>query len=130
LPAEIEEKKKALAGLEGDERTAAEQELAQLGDQLALREDLGAHILEPRRAIPRNLREGSYRGGRRDIDLFWRVFSGIPGMGMPASGPSDPGGQGTLTEQEMWQIVDYIQSMPFEAVSEPQIRPVNLKAVN
>jgi mono/diheme cytochrome c family protein len=130
LPGEIEEKKKALSSLEGEERDAAEKEIAQLRDQLAMREELRAHILEPRRAIPRNLREGSYRGGRRDIDLFWRVFAGIPGMGMPASGPSDPGGQGTLTEQEMWQIVDYIMSMPFEAVSEPQIRPANLKALN
>jgi hypothetical protein len=76
------------------------------------------------------LREGSYRGGRRDIDLFWRVFVGIPGMGMPNSGPGDPGGQGTLTEQEIWQLVDFIQSLPFEPNSEPQTRPVNVRTVN
>ena len=64
------------------------------------------------------------------IDLFWRVFSGIPGMGMPNTGPSDPGGQGTLTEQEMWQVVDYIQSLPFEPNSRPQFAPVNTEVVN
>jgi mono/diheme cytochrome c family protein len=127
---DVQKLKADLADLEGDERNAAEEELDRMVNQLALRDELLPHILPPRRAIPRNLREGSYRGGRRDIDLFWRVFAGIPGMGMPASGPAAPGGQGTLTEQEMWQIVDYIQSLPFEPNSEPQIRPVNIKAVN
>ena len=28
-------------------------------------------------------------------------------------------------EQEMWQIVDYVQSLPFEPASKPQLRPVN-----
>jgi hypothetical protein len=87
-------------------------------------------MLEPRRAIPRNLREGSYRGGRRQIDLFLRVFAGIPGMGMPNTGPVSEGGQGSLTEEEMWQLVDYVSSLPFEPVSQPQKRPVNVKTVN
>ena len=45
-------------------------------------------MLPPRNAIPRNLREGSYRGGRRPIDIFWRVSAGIAGTPMPAGGPA------------------------------------------
>ncbi len=130
LADEIPKLKKSLSELEGDERKAADEEIDRKVEQLKTRKELVAHILTPRYAIPRNLREGPYRGGRRDIDLFWRVFAGIPGMGMPASGPSAPGGQGTLTEQEMWQIVDYVMSLPFEFNSEPQFRPVNIEAVN
>ena len=71
-----------------------------------------------------------YRGGRRPIDLFWRISAGIAGTPMPAGGPAAPGAQGTLTEQEIWQIVDYVQSLPFEPASRPQQRPVNVEAVN
>ncbi len=126
----IQESKKALAQLKGDERKTAQEELESLQANYELRRSLIPHLLPPRYAVPRNLREGRYRGGRRDIDLFWRVFSGIPGVGMPASGPADPGGQGTLTEQEMWQVVDYIMSLPYEPNSEPQFAPVNAEAVN
>jgi mono/diheme cytochrome c family protein len=130
LVAEIQDQREELSKLTGEERNVAEKDLEEKGEQLATRRELVAHILEPRRAIPRNLREGSFRGGRRQIDLFWRVFAGIPGMGMPASGPSEAGGQGTLSEQEMWQIVDYIYSLPFEPISRPQRPPVNVEAVN
>jgi mono/diheme cytochrome c family protein len=126
----IQEDRKGLQDKSGEERKTAEADIAASQRELAMRDELLPHILPPRKAIPRNLRDGTYRGGRRDIDLFWRVFGGIPGMGMPASGPADPGGQGTLTEQEMWQIVDYIQSLPFEPNSEPQTRPVNIRTVN
>jgi mono/diheme cytochrome c family protein len=108
----------------------SEADIAARRQELKLRKKLLPHLLPPRKAIPRNLRDGIYRGGRRDIDLFWRVAGGIPGMGMPNSGPGDAGGQGTLTEQEIWQIVDYIQSLPFEPNSEPLTRPVNVRTVN
>ncbi len=54
-----------------------------------------------------------YRGGRRPIDLFWRVHQGINGTPMPASNSS-------LTEEEIWQIVDYIRSLPYEPASRTQ----------
>jgi mono/diheme cytochrome c family protein len=83
-----------------------------------------ATLLSPRNAIPRNLREGIYRGGRRPIDIFWRVSAGIAGTPMPASGPAAEGAQGTLTQQEIWQIVDYVQSLPYEPASQPQTKPL------
>jgi mono/diheme cytochrome c family protein len=73
-----------------------------------------------RNAIPRNLRAGVYRGGRRRIDVFARIHQGIPGMPMPGVGGSAPGVQGTLTEAEIWNIVDYVLSLPYEPISGPQ----------
>ncbi len=83
-----------------------------------------------RNAIPRNLRKGVYRGGRRRIDIFWRVYAGIAGTPMPGSGPASAGAQGTLTDTEMWSIVDYVLSLPYEAPSQPQqALPENPNAV-
>ena len=68
---------------------------------------------------PRNLRLGVFRGGRRPLDLYRRIHAGINGTPMPGVGPATPGAKGTLSEEEIWQIVDYVQSLPFEPASEP-----------
>ena len=44
---------------------------------------LGA--LPERHIIPRNLRLGVYRGGRRPLDLYYRIHEGIKGTPMPSS---------------------------------------------
>src|SRR5262249_20389206 len=36
---------------------------------------------------PTDLTTGVYRGGRRRIDLYWRIYSGVNGSNMPAFGP-------------------------------------------
>ena len=130
LGEEIKELSKQLAELEGDARAEAEEELNRKGLELKQRREIVAHLLPPRNAIPRNLREGSYRGGRRPLDIFWRVSAGIAGTPMPAGGPATEGAQGTLTQEEIWQIVDYVHSLPFEPASRPQKRPMNVEAVN
>lgn len=56
---------------------------------------------------PRNLTQGIYRGGRRPIDLFSRLHGGIKGTPMPAFG-------GKKTDAELWDVVNYILSVPFE----------------
>lgn len=112
--------KKNLAELEGDELATAQAELQAKYRDLELRKEVAAGLLPPRNAIPRNLRMNMFRGGRRPLDLYRRVHQGISGTPMPASGPVAPGAQGTLTEQEMWQIVDYVRSLPFEPASIPQ----------
>jgi mono/diheme cytochrome c family protein len=58
---------------------------------------------------PRNLKYGIYRGGRRPIDLFARIHAGIKGSRMP-SFKNTP-------HEDIWHIVNYILSVPFE--SEP-----------
>jgi len=78
----------------------------------------------PRTITPRNLRAGVYRGGRRPLDIFHRLYTGINGTPMPAVGPATPGGKGTLTPEQMWNLVDYVLSLPYEAISRPP-RPAN-----
>lgn len=95
------------------------------------REEVATSLFPVRNAIPRNLRLGVFRGGNRRIDLFWRIYAGIAGTPMPGSGPASPGAQGTLTEEEMWNIVDYVLSLPYEAASQPQkALPINTELVN
>ena len=47
---------------------------------------LGA--LPERHIIPRNLRLGVYHGGRRPLDIYYRVHEGIKGAPMPENAPS------------------------------------------
>jgi mono/diheme cytochrome c family protein len=125
------EEEKALGELDGEELATAEKELQAKYAELKVRKEVAAGLLDPRNAIPRNLRTNMFRGGRRPLDIFRRVHQGIAGTPMPASGPAAPGAQGTLTEEEMWQIVDYVRSLPFEPASQPLKEPfdVNFKAV-
>ena len=92
-----------------EDRARADALQSQIADRLAVQE-----TLFPVRTIePRNLRAGVYRGGRRPIDLFWRVHEGVNGTPMP-------GGSSSLTQEQIWQIVDYIRSLPYEPASRAQ----------
>ena len=68
--------------------------------------------LLPRPIRPRNLRQGVYRGGRRPIDLYHRISQGINGTPMPNQ-------EQTLTAEEIWSLVFYVRSLPFEHASRP-----------
>jgi len=59
---------------------------------------------------PADVTTGVYRGGRRPIDLFWRIHSGINGTGMTAFG-------GTLQSKDIWDLVNFLQVLPY-----PQMR--------
>ena len=59
---------------------------------------------------PRDLSRGIYRGGRRPIDLFSRVYAGIKGTPMPAFA-------GTLSDEDIWHLTNYVMSVPFEGKS-------------
>jgi mono/diheme cytochrome c family protein len=87
-------------------------------------------LLPPRTIKPRNLRLGVYRGGQRPIDLFWRIRLGIEGTPMPAATlkpEDDPNAKG-LTENDIWDIVNYVQSLPTEPISNPRDAvPANLR---
>jgi mono/diheme cytochrome c family protein len=86
--------------------------------------------MPPRTIRPRNLRIGNYRGGNRPIDLFWRVRLGIEGTPMPAATlkqADDPNSKG-LTEDDIWDIVNYVQSLPDEVINNPHDAvPANLR---
>jgi mono/diheme cytochrome c family protein len=86
----------------------------------SLREEVAETLYPVRNSIPRNLRKGIYRGGRRRIDVFWRIYAGVAGTPMPGLGAASAGATATLTEAEMWNIVDYVLSLPYEPPSNPQ----------
>ena len=65
---------------------------------------------------PRNLRLGIYRGGRRPLDLYRRIHAGIKGANMPAAGPKE-GTPAVLNPEEIWSLVDYVRSLPYERAS-------------
>jgi len=73
-------------------------------------EELG--LLPVRNIHPRNLRQGVYRGGRRPLDIYRRIYSGINGVPMPSA-------KAALSPEEIWQLVDYVRSLPYEPLSEP-----------
>jgi mono/diheme cytochrome c family protein len=54
---------------------------------------------------PRDLTQSVYRGGRRPIDLYYRIKSGINGSGMPA--------HGTLTSDQIWDLVNFVRALPY-----------------
>ncbi|NBW95502.1 MAG: hypothetical protein EBR28_01910 [Planctomycetia bacterium] len=86
------------------------EELSEHRAQLAWLDKFGKVLdgdaLEPRTIPPRNLRHGIYRGGRRPIDLYYRIHAGINGAPMPAA-------KGTVPPEDIWHIVNYIRSLPY-----------------
>ena len=68
---------------------------------------LDGDALRPRTIPPRNLRHGIYRGGRRPLDLYYRIHAGINGAPMPAA-------KGTIPPEDIWHIVNYVRSLPYE----------------
>lgn len=79
--------------------------------------------LPPRPIRPRNLRLNVFRGGRRPIDLYWRIRNGILASGMPAASmkpedapPDDP----RLTSDDIWHLVAYVRSLPYDDLSAPE----------
>lgn len=70
----------------------------------------------------RNLFDGVYRGGRRPIDLYYRVHSGINGAGMTKydmiKDQLKPADLGVSEEQfksidPLWDIVNFLQALPY-----------------
>ena len=86
----------------------------ELGEHVALQDwvtklsqVLDGDSLKPRTVVPRNLRHGVYRGGRRPLDLYYRIYAGINGAPMPAA-------KGAVSPEDIWHIVNYVRSLPYE----------------
>jgi mono/diheme cytochrome c family protein len=60
---------------------------------------------------PADLTLGIYRGGRRPIDLYWRIHSGINGSNMPNF-------SGSLTPKDIWDVVNFLEVLPYPAMRE------------
>lgn len=68
---------------------------------------------------PTDLTTGIYRGGRRPIDIFWRIHAGINGTGMPAF----PDTASPLEKEEnMWHVVNFVLALPY-----PKMLPKNIE---
>ena len=66
--------------------------------------------LPVQRLRPRDFREGVFHGGAGPMDLYTRMCVGIKGTPMPAAGAS-PGSEGALKAEEIWNVVDFVQSL-------------------
>jgi mono/diheme cytochrome c family protein len=61
---------------------------------------------------PANLTQGVYRGGRRPIDLYYRIHSGITPSRMPAVSDvviNEPRDKGL----GVWDVVNFVQALPY-----------------
>jgi mono/diheme cytochrome c family protein len=90
---------------------------------------------------PANLTAGVYRGGRRPVDLLWRLDGGIGGTAMPAFNPAltkkydleqkqkakpltdkqkadlkSATEEATKVERDLWDIVNFLQVLPYKAM--------------
>lgn len=65
---------------------------------------------------PRDLTRGIYRGGRRPLDVYRRISEGIKGTPMP-------GGSKSLKPEQIWDLVNYVMSIPFESASPKTAKP-------
>lgn len=54
---------------------------------------------------PRNLTTGIFRGGRRPLDIYRRIYAGIKGTPMQPFGTS-------LKDDEIWDLVNYVMAIP------------------
>jgi len=71
----------------------------------------GLWLLPRQRLQARNLRLGIYRGGRRPVDLYRRIHAGVNGTPMPEL-------QTSLSPEEIWHLVHYVQALPYERVGQ------------
>ncbi len=65
---------------------------------------------------PANLTSGIYRGGRRPLDLFYRIHSGVNGSQMPAFNGSP------LTSEQIWDVVNFLEAMPYKNMLPAEVR--------
>ena len=88
----------------------------------------GLHDAWGQIVVPRNLRSGIYRGGRRPIDIYRRIAAGIKGT--PMNGfkanlynitdeklGAPVGLTGDEKDLAVWHLVNYVLSMPYEELA-------------
>lgn len=55
---------------------------------------------------PNNFTQGTFRGGKRPVDIYYRIHSGITGSGMSSFGA-------TLQPQDIWDLVNFVTVLPY-----------------
>ena len=77
----------------------------------------GIGALPKRNIKPRNLRDNVFRGGRRPLDIYRRIYGGINGTPMPAAKASLVQGD---DDQAVWDLVNYVRHLPYETDDTPK----------
>lgn len=89
---------------------------------------------------PRNLTLGQYRGGRRPVDLYRRIYAGIKGTQMAGFATAlrdDKDEKGNpltdeqvleRTDRHIWDIVNYILDVPFQKQTIQPLYPTAAQA--
>ncbi len=60
-------------------------------------------------ARPNNFTAGIFRGGRRPVDMYYRIHSGINGSGMANFGS-------VLEPDKIWDLVNFVSALPYPAM--------------
>jgi mono/diheme cytochrome c family protein len=81
---------------------------ADFGRQAQYRYDAWGTVVRPA-----NLTAGTYKGGKRPIDLYGRVRGGIGPSRMPAA---------PLSEEQLWDVVRFVEALPYPARLPPEVR--------
>ncbi len=66
---------------------------------------------------PNNLTRGSYRGGRRPIDFYYRLRCGIPGANMPRIDSNN------FPDADVWAMINFLRALPH-----PEQLPEDIRA--
>ena len=75
------------------------------GELVFLKDDWGDELQ------PRNLVHGVFRGGRRPIDVYRRIYAGINGSYMPGIGDVTEADDPVMTKDDLWALVHYVRSL-------------------
>jgi mono/diheme cytochrome c family protein len=73
-------------------------------DERAIRPMLARGALPPRKILPRDFREGIYRGGNTPEKIYHRIAYGIDGTPMPSI-------EGVLPAEDVWHLVNFVRSL-------------------
>lgn len=70
-------------------------------------------------AKPANFTQGVFRGGRRPVDIYYRIHSGINGSGMTSFGNVlDPARNAKVPQgsEYVWDLVNFVQTVSYKAM--------------
>jgi len=82
------------------------------GRQSTFRYDIWGTLVKPN-----NLTQGVYRGGRRPVDIYYRIAGGIDPSTMPAVDAEilkDP--------NSMWSLVNFVRTLPYARMLPDDVR--------
>jgi mono/diheme cytochrome c family protein len=71
---------------------------------------------------PANLTAGVYRGGRRPLDLYYRISNGIPPSDMPAAAFGGDAHSNPENGKKMWDLVNFVRALPYPAMLPDDVR--------